>query len=1283
MTRSGALPPDLAAAVALGGEMGRRFAEFGWAAHPLGPPNDWPVELRTTVATTLTSRFPIVLWLGPQDLFLIYNDAYVPIFGDRHPASLGRRGREVWWDIWDQIGPMLDSVISTGKATWSDDLLLPIVTGGRRQERRFTFSYGPLLSDGKVYGVFAAVSETTERVLSQRRMHLLNTVASAVMETRTIDEAVAAAVGVCSDEPADVPFVAAYVADHEAHDVTLRGATASVLPLLPRSLAELTDWEPTVRTRTEAQLIDNVGSAIPGIAQVFGDDCPEQALLLPVGEDTAAGVLVVGLNPRCPLDTQYRGFCQLLADQLSSALASAVSYEQQRQRADALAELDRAKTAFLTNVSHEFRTPLTLLLGPLEDALADTEPGSVLAERLSTAARNARRLQRLVDSLLDFSRIEAGRATAKLVCTDVGALTSHIASSFSELCERAGLDLVLDCHPVLAEIDPAMWETIILNLLSNAVKFTMRGSISVEVHSESSQCRVTVRDTGVGVAEADRERLFERFYRAETARGRSVEGAGIGLSLVRGLVELQGGTVQIDSELDRGTAVTIRLPRSVDGTPVQHSPAALLGEGNPYVVEASQWLAAAAQQPDGSSERRRELVLVADDNADMRAHLQRVLSPYWDTVLVADGQAALNATRELRPDAVVTDVMMPELDGFSFVAAIRADPALASTPVLMLSARAGAEAISEGYAGGADDYLPKPFRSQELIDRVAARLSAAARERASQRQREAEVRRAAALAELETALQSGDSVTEVLDALSGSSLGGCDAPAVISLGVLDRQAKIVRFEFAGAVPAEYRDRYHVASLDAPLVPVDVIKTGEPMIIPDTLDLPPRYQHVVEHTAGGVRACVSQPLRNHGGRVIGSLGLLWPTPRQFDPPELDLFARTAEITQAALDRICTLERERHIAVEFQEQLLDLDRGQTAAVVAAVYQPAEEAMRVGGDWYLVTPLDHTGRVGISVGDVVGHGLSAAIVMSRLRAAVAATALTQPDPAAVLGVLDRYASTVSGGRCATVTYAVVDADSDIGAATISYASAGHPYPLLVPPDGPPMFLQAGRRPPVAARTTPAVDSPAQTELAPGSLILLYTDGLIERPGDTLDQGFARLRRAAAHCADRPVGDICEQLLERMRPPGGYTDDVVLLALRPRHSTARSFAIVLPAEPSRIRDARQQLGRWLTGIGVEPSRKHDIVLATAEAVTNAIEHGSHCDARRTVTVEAFRRGDSVSATVSDSGQWSGDSAASLRTQQGGRGLTLINGLADHVDTIRTAHGTRITLQFDNAVTL
>jgi signal transduction histidine kinase/FixJ family two-component response regulator/anti-sigma regulatory factor (Ser/Thr protein kinase) len=1295
------LPPDLAAAVESGGEMGRLFAEFDWANHPLGTPAQWPAEMRTTVATTLASRFPINLWLSPDDLFTMYNEAYIPILGNRHPAALGMRGEGVWWDIWDSIGPLIESVFTSGKAVWVDDLLLPVITGGRRQERYFTFSYGPLIGDsGAVYGVVATVAETTERVLGERRLHLLNAVASATMETHTVDDAVGAAVSVCADQPDDVPFLAAYVRGADAADTTLRGATPSVLPLLPPTLEKLTHWEPAARSRAEVQIIENVSSVIRGLHMVLGADCPDQALVLPLGENAIAGALVVGTNSRCPLDEQYLAFCQLLADQLSSALASVVSHEQQRQRADALAELDRAKTAFLTNVSHEFRTPLTLLLGPLEDALADVGSHTVLAERLRMARRNAGRLLRLVDSLLQFSRVEAGRATTKLVCTDVGALTSQIASSFTELCERAGLELVLDCHRALADVDQDMWETIMLNVISNAVKYTLSGSITVSVHSGDNppgddaghagaregragrpgRVLVSVRDTGVGISEADLKRLGERFFRADTARGRSVEGTGIGLSLVRGLVELQQGGMQIASELDRGTTVAITLPKSLAATPIDHALADLLD--NPYVVEADQWVEPLPIEA-APAEDDRKLVLIADDNADMRAHIDRVLSVHWRTVLVADGEAALRATYELRPDAIVTDVMMPKLDGFDFVAAIRRDTELAATPIVMLSARAGNEAVSEGYAGGADDYLPKPFRSRELIERVAARLSAAGRERAGQQQREAELRHTSATAQLDAALQAADSVAGIADALLASPVGSGGAPIVV-IGLLDVEENNVRFEYAGPVPAEFRDRYHVATLDTPLVPIDVIKTGQRMVIADTLALAPRYGHVVHETAHNVRSCVSQPLRGHDGKVIGSLGLLWPTPQDFDASELEMYARIAEITQSAVSRVRSAQREHRIAVDFQEHLLDLDRGSTAAVVAAVYQPGGEAMRVGGDWYLVAPLQQPGQIAVSVGDVVGHGLPAAIVMSRLRAAVSATALTGADPGAVLSSLDRYAAAVPGARCATVSYAVIDtgqpATAD-GTSSLTYSCAGHPYPLLVTPDHAPVFLQAGRRPPVAAWESHRKANTAEHDLPAGSMLLLYTDGLIERPGETLDEGFARLQAAAAYRAELSVGEFCDELLDRMAPPDGYTDDVVLLAVRPSHTTARSFATVLPAAPVNIPEARHRLRDWLTGIALDPRRQADILLATGEAVTNAVEHGSGGDSLRTVSIEAFLRGHTVSATISDTGRWSGDSSASQRSLQGGRGLTMINGLADHVKTVRTAHGTRITLDFHHAV--
>ncbi|MDT5346721.1 MAG: hypothetical protein QOH91_8 [Mycobacterium sp.] len=222
-------------------------------------------------------------------------------------------------------------------------------------------------------------------------------------------------------------------------------------------------------------------------------------------------------------------------------------------------------------------------------------------------------------------------------------------------------------------------------------------------------------------------------------------------------------------------------------------------------------------------------------------------------------------------------------------------------------------------------------------------MSAAARERTRHRL-------AAGFAQLDAALQAADSVGGILAAVLDSPAGSADAVAV-AIGVLEAGPRedIIRFEYAGAVPPELQDRYHVARLHSPLVGADVIARGESMIVPDTFDLLPRYQHAVQDTAASVRACVAQPLRGGAGRVIGVFTLLWATPRQFEASELDMFARTAEIAQSALDRVRVMAREHRIAVDFQEHLLDLDRRSTAAVVAAVYQPAGEAMRVGGDWY----------------------------------------------------------------------------------------------------------------------------------------------------------------------------------------------------------------------------------------------------------------------------------------------------------------------------------------------
>jgi signal transduction histidine kinase len=282
-----------------------------------------------------------------------------------------------------------------------------------------------------------------------------------------------------------------------------------------------------------------------------------QAMVLPVtsrGEEGAVGVLVAGVSPARKLDAEYRTFYELIAGQIATAIQNARAAEEERNCLESLAELDRAKTTFFSNVSHEFRTPLTLMLGPVEDLLAKSYTGLSPAAKsqLELVNRNGLRLLRLVNTLLDFSRIEADRMQAIYLPTDLAAFTVELASVFRSATEKAGLQLE-DC-PKLDEpvfVDRGMWEKIVLNLISNAFKFTFEGSIAVWLTKSGSDVELRVRDTGVGIPSKELSRLFDRFHRIESTRSRTHEGSGIGLALVQELVQLHGGSVRVESNSSR------------------------------------------------------------------------------------------------------------------------------------------------------------------------------------------------------------------------------------------------------------------------------------------------------------------------------------------------------------------------------------------------------------------------------------------------------------------------------------------------------------------------------------------------------------------------------------------------------------------------------------------------------------------------------------------------------------------------------------------------------------
>jgi PAS domain S-box-containing protein len=421
-----------------------------------------------------------------------------------------------------------------------------------------------------------------------------------------------------------------------------------------------------------------------------------------------------------------------------------------------LGELDVAKTAFFSNVSHEFRTPLTLMLGPIEDTLR--QEATLGGESLRTVHRSAVRLLRLVNSLLDFSRIEAGRHQASFEPTDLAELTVGLAGSFQSLVESAGMSLVVDCprlrQPVY--VDRSQWEKIVSNLLSNAFKFTLEGEIAVRLRECADRVELVVSDTGTGIPEQDLPHVFERFHRVEGARGRSFEGTGIGLALVQELVNLHGGSVRVESVVGRGTSFTVSIPLGSSHLPKDRIPTtrdAAGGSGGggakPFVLEASQWVHAGArgaslERPaEDASSTERERVLVVDDNADMRNHIVGLLSEHWTVDAAADGEAALALVKTAAPNLVLSDVMMPRMDGFALLRALRASPATRGIPVILVSARAGEEAIVEGLETGADDYLLKPFSARELLTRVRAHLDATRARTSALRASETRLRRLA------------------------------------------------------------------------------------------------------------------------------------------------------------------------------------------------------------------------------------------------------------------------------------------------------------------------------------------------------------------------------------------------------------------------------------------------------------------------------------------------------------------------------------------------------------
>lgn len=721
-----------------------------WGSTPLGPVESWSPELTAAVATVFDSDVAMLLWWG-SDLVQIFNHAYTPFLGTKYPTAIGQPAAECWPDVWPDMGPLADEALRGRTTHGAEVRLLVDRRGGVPEETFWTFSYSPIRSaDGGVLGVFVATSDVTGRVLADRRMTAMQRL-GAISTTQGQHPVTTcrAALTMLSEYESDMPVLMLYldpVATFDVDGAHRLGSADNVVPLGDGRTLELVavgegiEPDDAHRWIATAHGTGGIAEAVAsgsvdlagGLPTVDGGPAVESVpisdiVLLPLrisGRTEPVGVLVVGTNPLQVVGDQYRWFLDVVASRLSTTLTDVLAFEYQRDRNDALAELDEAKTRLLQNISHEFRTPLTMLLAPLRDLVQSTDGSDRAAADL--ALRNAQRLQRLVDSLLDVARAGTGALALDRAPTDIDELTRACVDRFDGAVEAAGLtlDVSIDVRPsAMVSMDREKWTRITTNLVANAINYTHAGRIEVSLGRSAGNLVLQVSDTGIGLSDEDRARVFDRFYRVAGAEGRSAEGSGIGLALVAELVAALDGTVTVDSTLGEGSTFTVVVPAGdVSVLPPVSAPA--VADLESAVVQPSSGELEIHRGVRGDATRS---VLLVEDNVDMREYLVGLLTAEnWNVHAAGDVETALAHARSTPPSLVLTDVMLPGRSGLDLVREVRSDPTLVRLPVVVLTARAGTESSVEGLESGADDYVVKPFAPRELIARVRVHLELAA-----------------------------------------------------------------------------------------------------------------------------------------------------------------------------------------------------------------------------------------------------------------------------------------------------------------------------------------------------------------------------------------------------------------------------------------------------------------------------------------------------------------------------------------------------------------------------
>ncbi|WKN33300.1 ATP-binding protein [Porifericola rhodea] len=738
-----------------GGEMGALIRAYNWSKHPMGEPGSWPQSLTTGLRIMLESAYPMFIWWS-SELYMFHNDPYLPALGKKHPEALGAKAREMWSEIWEQIGQVVEDILAEGKKFYAEDLLMFLERKGFPEETYWTFSYSPMPNDdGSVGGVFCACSEVSGKVIGERRLKTLKDIGDIRAQLYGEKDVCQVICDLLTANVHDIPYGLIYLLNDQKDKAYLNGRTLGVPKERAPGLVPIDEESGAGRLfstilQSQSQLL--VSSA--EVERIIDDNVADlwsertsdaiHTVVIPIvkpGKGETHGFFILGVSPKLEYDADYQNFHNLLAGQVATTLASVEVLEEERRRSEALAEIDKAKTVFFSNISHEFRTPLTLMLGPLEDILKN-KPDPMLREQLLRVQRNGQRMLKLVNTLLEFSRMEAGRVQARFQPLDLAQLTTELSSVFRSAIEKEGLQLEVDCPPLPQPVyvDARMWERIIFNLLSNALKFTFKGKISVRLFQEEDKVVLQVADSGTGIPAEELPHLFSRFHRIEGARSRTHEGSGIGLAMVSELAGLHAGSVEVESTEGAGTTFSIYLPvgkshlpeeqivenNSQAGSPLPHSysPEEYLNWLDQQ--EINQFSATAQPGADVYENKYAEeptaRLLLVDDNADMRAYLSQILAEEYEVMSASNGQEAWKIIQKELPDLVISDVMMPVMNGIELVQKVRSQEVSRTIPVILLSARAGEDAQVEGIEAGADDYLTKPFSVNALKARVRTNL---------------------------------------------------------------------------------------------------------------------------------------------------------------------------------------------------------------------------------------------------------------------------------------------------------------------------------------------------------------------------------------------------------------------------------------------------------------------------------------------------------------------------------------------------------------------------------